>query len=68
MELSVVANDSGGNALSYRWKATDGTIVDVNAPSTTWTLPDGPGLHFAYVLVSNGLGGYSTGNVSCGLL
>jgi len=27
--------------------------------STTWTLPNGPGIHFAYVLVSNGMGGFT---------
>jgi hypothetical protein len=56
VQVSVVAIGSG---LSYRWKSTDGTIVDINAPSTEWTLPDGPGLHFAYVLVANGRGGYT---------
>jgi YVTN family beta-propeller protein len=50
--------------LSYRWKATDGTIVDANSPSTTWALADGPGLHFAYVLVSNGKGGYTERRVA----
>jgi hypothetical protein len=57
VQVSVVGSDSSGNPLSYRWKATDGNIIDVNSPSTTWTLANGPGLHFAYVLVSNGLGG-----------
>jgi len=45
--------------LHYRWKSTDGTIKNVDAPSTTWTLPAGPGIHFAYVLVSNNHGGYT---------
>lgn len=59
VQVSVVATDSTGHALSYRWQATDGTIQNVDAATTTWTLPDGPGLHFAYVLVSNGVGGYT---------
>jgi len=59
VQVSVSASDPKNNQLSYRWKATEGSIVDVNAPSTTWTLPPGPGLHFAYVLVANGKGGYT---------
>ena len=57
--VSVTASDANSNPLSYRWKSTDGVIVDVNAATTTWALPAGPGLHFAYVLVSNGKGGYT---------
>src|SRR5581483_6660987 len=57
--IAVQASDASGAWLRFRWRATDGTIQNVNSPSTTWTLPSGPGLHFAYVLVSNGLGGYT---------
>jgi hypothetical protein len=57
--VSVQATDSSGYKLHYRWKSTDGTIKNVDAPSTTWTLPAGPGIHFAYVLVSNNHGGYT---------
>lgn len=59
VQVSVSANDSAGRPLFYQWLSTDGSIQDANAPTTTWTLPDGPGIHFAYVLVSNGLGGYT---------
>jgi hypothetical protein len=59
VRVSVTAMDSSGGRLHYRWRSTDGSIANVNAPSTTWTLPPGPGLHYAYVLVSNGLGGYT---------
>jgi hypothetical protein len=62
--VAVTVSDSGGGKLSYQWRATDGTIVAANAASTTWTLPDGPGLHFAYVLVSNGRGGYTERRVA----
>ncbi len=64
VNLSVQASDTLGNLLTYEWKSTDGTIVNVNASSTTWTLPNGPGLHFAYVLVSNGKGGYTERRVA----
>src|SRR5205823_769057 len=50
--------DPNGATLHYRWRSTDGRIRNINAPTTTWTLPSGAGLHFAYVLVSNGAGGY----------
>jgi hypothetical protein len=58
VSVSVQAPPAGVT-LSYRWRATDGTVVDVNAPATTWTLPAGQGQHFLYVQVSNGQGGYT---------
>jgi hypothetical protein len=48
-----------GDTLHYRWKSIDGSIRNVNSPNTTWTLPVGKGLHFAYLLVSNRKGGYT---------
>ena len=45
--VSVSVSNAGDGKLSYQWRSTDGTIVEVNAPSTTWTLPNGPGIHFA---------------------
>lgn len=62
--VHVVVSNSGGGILSYQWRSTDGSIVQANAPTTTWTLPNGPGLHFAYVLVSNGVGGYTERRVA----
>lgn len=62
--VSVHATDSSGHPLHYRWRATDGKITDVDAASTIWTLPNGPGLHFAYVLVFNGVGGYTERRVA----
>jgi len=61
---SVQAHDPNGYALTYQWRSTDGVIVNQNAASTTWTLPGGPGLHFAYALVSNGHGGYDERRVA----
>jgi hypothetical protein len=57
--LSVAASDPDGDALSYQWRATGGVIENRNASETVWTLPAGPGLHFAYVTVSDGKGGYA---------
>lgn len=57
--LSVAASDSDSDTLSYQWRVTAGTVANVNARDTVWTMPDGPGLHFAYVMVSDGKGGYA---------
>ena len=56
--LTVDASDADGDGLQYQWRVNGGTVLNANARTTTWTLPDGPGLHFAYVLVSDGKGGY----------
>jgi hypothetical protein len=64
VKVSVDASEFFGNPLTYHWRATDGHIVDQNSPTTDWTLPNGPGIHFAYVLVSNGKGGYTEGRIA----
>jgi len=57
--LSVQATDPDGDALQYQWRVTGGTVENRNASQTVWTMPDGPGLHFAYVSVTDGKGGYA---------
>lgn len=57
--LRAEASDADGDTLNYEWRVTGGTIDNRNARETVWTLPTGPGLHFAYVLVSDGHGGYT---------
>lgn len=57
--LRVEAADADNDAMRYSWRVTAGNIDNVNSSSTVWTLPDGPGLHFAYVTVSDGKGGYT---------
>jgi hypothetical protein len=64
VQVSVDASEFFGNPLTYRWRATDGRIAYQNSPTTNWTLPNGPGIHFAYVLVSNGEGGYTEGRIA----
>ncbi len=56
--LRVEASDGEGDALTYHWRATAGAIENRNSQDTVWTLPPGPGLHFAYVTVADGRGGY----------
>lgn len=57
--LSVDASDADGDALHYQWRVTAGSIDNRDSKEAVWTMPDGPGLHFAYVIVSDGHGGYA---------
>lgn len=57
--LSVATQDADGDTLHYQWRVSAGRVDDRDAPTTTWTLPSGPGLHFAYVTVSDGRGGHA---------
>lgn len=59
VQVSVEATDPEGDQLHYRWAATDGTISNIDAPNTTWVVPRGSGLQFAYVVVSDEKGGYT---------
>jgi hypothetical protein len=56
--LKVAASDADGDPLQYQWRVTAGSIENRNSPETVWTMPEGPGVHFAYVTVSDGKGGY----------
>ena len=61
VQLQVFARDAinSGQPLHYSWRVTEGSIRNVDAATTVWTIPQGPGVHFANVLVSNRLGGYT---------
>lgn len=56
--LQVAASDADADALHYQWRVTAGTVENRDSAQTVWTMPEGPGLHFAYVTVSDGRGGY----------
>ncbi len=56
--LSVEASDADGDTLQYQWRVTGGSIDNRNASSTVWTMPASRGIHFAYVTVSDGRGGW----------
>jgi hypothetical protein len=64
VQLTVDASEFFGNPLTYQWRATDGQIVNPKSKTTDWILQNGPGIHFAYVLVSNGKGGYTEGRIA----
>ncbi|MEI6069191.1 MAG: hypothetical protein WCP96_17800 [Methylococcaceae bacterium] len=59
--VQVFAQDPAhpGGRLHYSWRVSEGSIRNIDAPITTWRIPQGPGVHFANVLVSNRLGGYT---------
>lgn len=59
VQVSVKASDPNGDRLHYRWAVTAGTVNNVDAPNTTWVVPRGSGLQFAYVVVSDNKGGYT---------
>src|SRR6187431_2128767 len=56
--LSVEASDVDGDTLHYQWRVTGGSIDNRDAKSTVWTMPSSRGIHFAYVTISDGRGGY----------
>jgi hypothetical protein len=63
LSVSVAVSGSiSANGFSFYWKATDGQFVDSSgnptAPAATsaavnWMLPQGTGIHFVYVLVTD---------------
>ena len=57
--LSVAATDADGDAMTYQWRVTAGSVENRNASQTVWTMPAGPGIHFAYVTISDGKGGWT---------
>ena len=60
VRLYARATDPDGfpSRVFYRWRTTDGTVIDDSKATAMWTLPNSKGLHFAYLLVSDGSGGY----------
>lgn len=64
VHLKASASDSGNLSLTYRWRTTDGRLLAESGTETDWALPSGPGLHFAYLLVSNNSGGYSESRIA----
>src|SRR5580692_11177619 len=64
IDVSVTASTISGHTLHYHWRATDGQIEDVDASTTHWALPGGPGIHFAYVLIEDGMGGFAESRIA----
>jgi len=63
VHLTATASTATGATLTYTWKTTDGKLLNTNGSQTDWELPAGFGLHFGYVMVSDGRSGYAVGRV-----
>jgi len=56
LNFACSASDPDGDALTYRWTASGGTI-DGSEAAVTWTAPKDPGSYKITVVVSDGKGG-----------
>jgi hypothetical protein len=58
----VVARDADNDPLEYRWRLLDGAgnLASDNLDTTDWTVPSTPGIYQAFVIVSDGHGGYAS--------
>lgn len=63
IDLVLSVSDPNGDPLTLSWGANAGNIVSTSGSSAKWKLPNAKGLNFAYVLVSDGKGGYVERNV-----
>jgi hypothetical protein len=58
--LVASVTDPDGDALKYTWASNAGSITSTPGNNTAiWKLPNSKGLNFAYVLVTDGKGGYT---------
>lgn len=64
VHLAVAATDPNNDPLTFQWKTTDGQLLNVQGAAADWKLPPGPGLHFAYALVTNNKGGIAEGRIA----
>lgn len=55
-DLTVIAGDPDGDALTYKWTVTGGTLNSDNASSVKWTTPQNPGDYEIKVEVSDSKG------------
>ena len=60
--ITCIASDPDGDVVSYSWSASEGTISGVGE-KITWKAPNKGGDFNITVLVSDGKGGETTGNV-----
>jgi hypothetical protein len=60
--LTCIASDPDGDAVTYSWTASEGSITGVGN-KVTWIAPSKGGSFNITVIVSDGKGGKTTGNV-----
>jgi len=61
LDLRATAADPDGDTIRYLWRGLPqaGQIAAATGPATTWQLPGAPGLVSAYLIASDGKGGYA---------
>ncbi|MGB4205515.1 MAG: Ig-like domain-containing protein [Bacteroidales bacterium] len=65
--VTVVASDPDGDALTYSYTVTGGSVSGTGA-NVTWTAPSVEGAHSINVTVSDGKGGSATGSAALTVL
>ena len=60
--ITCIANDPDGDMISYNWSASEGSISGVGN-RVTWVAPNKGGNFNITVLLSDGKGGETTGNI-----
>jgi len=64
LEVEAIATDPDGDTLEYRWTDGNGRSIDLDSPIIDWTLVDTEARNLLYVLVSDGRGGFATGQLA----
>ena len=66
LDVAADARDADGDTLKIVWKPApaNGGVSPDSGPSTTWKLPDRPGIMALYALASDGKGGFASGMAS----
>ena len=62
--VSADARDPDGDALTYRWTATGGTLASPTSRQSQWTAPQQPGRVQFTVTVNDGKGGNGTASAN----
>ena len=61
--ITCIASDPDGDALTYNWKASSGSITGVG-DTVTWIAPDSEGTFSVTVTLNDGEGGQNSSDVS----
>jgi outer membrane protein OmpA-like peptidoglycan-associated protein len=64
VDLRAEGTDPDGDALSFRWATTGGTLADTRAAATTWRAETSPGLITFTVVAEDGRGGVASDMVT----
>jgi hypothetical protein len=64
VELVAAASDPNNDKLSFTWASNTGAIISTTGNKARWQLPNSRGINFAYVVVTDGKGGYREANLT----